>query len=87
MLPCPTKSFAGIDCPGCGMQRSLLHLFRGEWAEAFWMYPALYPMLALGVAVLLSRYVPGRWPEAVVRWSANASVILVVLNFLIKLIK
>lgn len=47
MLPCFTKQFLGMDCPGCGLQRSLLFLFRGEFVAAFKMYPAIYPMIAL----------------------------------------
>ncbi len=87
MLPCPTKTFLGIDCPGCGMQRSLVHLFQGEWIEAFWMYPGLFPMMLMGVAVVASRFYPVKALELAVRWSAIASVTLVLLNFFIKLLK
>ncbi|MDO1514187.1 DUF2752 domain-containing protein [Maribacter confluentis] len=47
MLPCFTKKLIGIDCPGCGMQRAILFLTKGEFIEAFKMYPAIYPMLLL----------------------------------------
>ncbi|WP_410477204.1 DUF2752 domain-containing protein [Maribacter sp. Hel_I_7] len=33
--------------PGCGLQRSLLFLIKGEFVSAFLMYPAIYPMLLL----------------------------------------
>ncbi|WP_348425824.1 DUF2752 domain-containing protein, partial [Maribacter dokdonensis] len=29
MLPCFTKQLLGVDCPGCGLQRSLLFLSKG----------------------------------------------------------
>ena len=47
MLPCLNKKLFGIDCPGCGMQRSVHLLFHGEFLAAFKMYPAIYPIMAL----------------------------------------
>lgn len=47
MLPCLNKKLFGVDCMGCGMQRSLLLLFKGEFVAAFQMYPAIYPLLLL----------------------------------------
>ena len=47
MLPCLNKKLFGIDCPGCGMQRSMHLFFHGEFVEAFKMYPAIYPILLL----------------------------------------
>ena len=45
MLPCMNKKLFGIDCMGCGIQRSVALLLRGEFAEAFYMYPAIYPLI------------------------------------------
>jgi len=45
MLPCFSKSLFGIDCPGCGAQRSLLLLLNGEYIHAFKMFPAIYTTL------------------------------------------
>lgn len=47
MLPCFTRKLFGFDCPGCGLQRSFVHLVKGEFSAAFEMYPAIYPMLLL----------------------------------------
>jgi hypothetical protein len=45
MLPCLSKKLFGIDCLGCGIQRAVVLLFKGEFAAAFYMYPAIYTML------------------------------------------
>ncbi|WP_313819661.1 DUF2752 domain-containing protein [Flagellimonas sp. S174] len=37
----------GVECPGCGLQRSLDLLLHGEFLAAFKMYPAIYPMIFL----------------------------------------
>ena len=47
MLPCLNKQFFGIDCLGCGAQRALVLVFRGEFIAAFRMFPAIYPILML----------------------------------------
>lgn len=53
MIPCLSKTLFGIECLGCGFQRALLLLLRGEWSAAFTMYPAVYSMLAMFVGILL----------------------------------
>ena len=45
MLPCSWKETFGIDCPGCGAQRSLAELFRGNFLESLYLFPALIPLL------------------------------------------
>jgi len=45
MMPCLSKTLFGIECLGCGFQRALLLLFKGEFSMAFQMYPAIYSSL------------------------------------------
>lgn len=47
LLPCPIKTIIGIDCPGCGFQRSLLALLQGHWHESYQVYPPTVPLLML----------------------------------------
>ncbi len=42
MLPCVSKSLFGVDCFGCGSQRALVLVCKGNFIEAFQMYPAIY---------------------------------------------
>ncbi|CAM2941253.1 Protein of unknown function [Flavobacterium succinicans] len=53
MIPCLSKTLFGIECLGCGFQRALLLLLKGEWSTAFVMYPAVYSMLTMLVGILL----------------------------------
>ena len=46
-LACPVKVQTGLDCPGCGLQRSFVALLRGELLESFVLFPALLPFLAM----------------------------------------
>ncbi|MBI3509914.1 MAG: DUF2752 domain-containing protein [Bacteroidetes bacterium] len=53
LIPCPIKSITGIDCPGCGFQRSLLFLLRGDLIESIKIYPALIPLLLTFIFLFL----------------------------------
>ena len=54
MFPCMTKTLFGFECFGCGLQRAVLLLFRGEFVDAFRMYPAIYSLILL-FALLFAR--------------------------------
>ena len=45
MIPCLSKTLFGIECLGCGFQRSLLLLLRGNFRGSFEMFPAIIPSL------------------------------------------
>lgn len=45
MFPCLSKTLFGWECLGCGFQRSLLLLLRGDFTGSFRMYPAIYTSL------------------------------------------
>jgi hypothetical protein len=53
MLRCPFKYITGVDCPGCGFQRSVLDLLQGDLHKSIQLYPPAIPLLvffAYGIA-------------------------------------
>ena len=53
LLACPFKYLTGIDCPGCGFQRSVIALMQGEVDKSFFFYPPAIPLIiffAYGIA-------------------------------------
>jgi Protein of unknown function (DUF2752) len=42
MFPCVSKKLFGVECLGCGSQRALVLVCKGNFIEAFEMYPAIY---------------------------------------------
>lgn len=54
MFPCITKKYIGMDCMGCGLQRATLLLTKGEFIDAFKMYPAIYPLVVFFVFLGIS---------------------------------
>lgn len=53
LLSCPIKHYFGIDCPGCGFQRSVLALFEGNLQSSFKLYPPTIPLIALFLFTLI----------------------------------
>lgn len=44
---CFYKKFLGVECPGCGMQRSFVELLKFNLVDSFILFPALIPTLVL----------------------------------------
>lgn len=51
MIPCLSKTLFGVECLGCGFQRGLLLLLKGDFTAAFQMYPAIYTTLLFLVII------------------------------------
>ena len=86
LLPCLNKQILGIECPGCGLQRSVLLLFDGEFAAAFFMYPAIYPMLLLMTFLLLDQFIKIKYANAISIVLMITTVVFILTNYLLKLI-
>lgn len=42
MIPCMNKKLFGVECLGCGTQRALMLILKGEFTAAFHMFPAIF---------------------------------------------
>lgn len=85
MLPCMTKKVFGIDCPGCGLQRSIVHLFKGEFLEAFHMYPAIYPLVSLLLLVVAAQYYKFKFETQIKIFLGVLTAIVIVVNYMLKM--
>lgn len=86
MLPCLNKELLGLDCPGCGLQRSVSLLLNGELWAAFKMYPALFTLLPLFVVLIGGEVFHMKYSNRLVIGLSIASVALILINYTIKLI-
>ena len=86
MGTCSFHEHTQLACPGCGLQRALIALLKGELVESILLFPALIPLLVmfsfLGVH-LVFKLRHGALALKIM-YIANVSIILV--NFIIKLI-
>jgi hypothetical protein len=51
---CPTATLFGIPCPGCGLTRATLALFRGDVATALHFHPLVFVLTPLVVGLTLN---------------------------------
>ncbi len=86
MLPCLSKQLLGMDCPGCGIQRSAWLLLQGEFLAAFKMYPAIYPILGLFAFLLLDRFFRIRYANSISIGLMITSVLMILANFVYKIL-
>ncbi|MGD1946573.1 MAG: DUF2752 domain-containing protein [Croceivirga sp.] len=86
MLPCATKQLWGFDCPGCGMQRSILLLLQGDFMAAFEMYPAIFALIPLAFVLILNRLLNFKYANQLIIFLSISSVAMIVINYIIKLL-
>lgn len=85
LLPCLNKKLFGIDCPGCGIQRSIVHLFHGEFTEAFFMYPAIYSLILLAFVFFLHKKFNFTTGKKIIHILAIINVAVIIISYMIKM--
>jgi len=86
MLPCFSKQLLGFDCPGCGLQRSVAFLLKGEFIEAFKIYPAIYPLMFLFGFLAANKFFAFKHANKTIVTLMILSVASILINYLLKFI-
>ncbi len=86
MLPCMSKQLTQMDCPGCGIQRSIAHLLHGEWGAAFMMYPGIFPLVFLFGFLAFDWFVPTKHGEKIKIWTTVLTIGTIVTSYVMKFI-
>ena len=84
MLPCLNKKLFGIDCMGCGMQRSISLILHGNLVEAFYMYPAIYTLILLFGVIAINTFKNFKYANKIIIILAILNVIIIIGNFIMK---
>lgn len=86
LLACPIKSATGIDCPGCGMQRAFIFLFKGELKQSFIAHPSVIPMLVMFSFLLIHLRFKFRKGAYVIVGLFSLSTVLMIINYIHKIL-
>jgi len=86
MIPCLNKKLFGFECLGCGLQRSFSLLLQGEFIEAFKMYPAIFTLIPLFVIIGINIFYKFKNANKIINVLAIASVSIIIVSYIIKLI-
>ncbi|TCK69052.1 uncharacterized protein DUF2752 [Winogradskyella wandonensis] len=84
MLPCVNKAVFGFDCMGCGMQRAISLMIRGEFLAAFYMYPAIYPLIGLFTIIGINIFKKIKYYNKIITILAIITTSTIVVSFTIK---
>ena len=85
LLPCLNKQMFGIDCLGCGIQRSLVLIGKGEFVEAFKMYPAIYTLILLALVILINFKLKFKNRKRIIITLAIINLLIIVISYFIKM--
>lgn len=85
MIPCFSKTLFGVECLGCGIQRSLLLLLKGDFVGAFKMYPAIYTLILFTFSIILNFTDKSRNYNKPIKWLALINGTIMIVSYLIKI--
>ena len=86
MSPCFIKSHFGFDCPGCGMQRAVIALLRGDVIQSVHYHPALIPLILSCLALLIHLKMKHPKGASIVKWMFAGTIGIMLINFGMKFI-
>lgn len=86
LLSCPFKSCTGMDCPGCGLQRSVIKLMEGDIPGSIEMHPGGIPYLAVLLITVLHIKFQFKNGSKVITWTFIFAVAVTITNYIIKLL-
>jgi len=86
MMECSYKKYLGVECPGCGMQRSFIELLKGNFYESFVLYPALSTTIFLMIFLILHLIFKFKNGANILKITFIINVIIMVLNYIYKLL-
>ena len=86
LLTCPFKKIFSIDCPGCGIQRSVLALLKGNFVESIKLYPATIPIISLLILVVVHLKLDFKYGALFIKILYIGIAIIIVINYIYKIL-
>ena len=85
MLPCMNKKLLGMECFGCGLQRSVALILQGEFVAAFEMYPAIYTLILMFAVIAINFFTKYNISTKVVAALGILNALIIVISYFIKI--
>ncbi len=85
MLTCPSKKLLYIDCPGCGLQRSVIALLNGDVHTSWNLYPPTLFVLPTLIFLALHLSFDFRHGAFVLKCLYIVTTIAVIANYIYKI--
>ncbi|TCD04623.1 DUF2752 domain-containing protein [Pedobacter frigidisoli] len=85
LFACPFKTHFGFDCPGCGFQRSVLSLLKGDLLESFKLYPATIPLLFIFIYTIVHLRMDLKIGAQVIKIAFAGVAVIILINYIYKI--
>jgi len=85
MHSCPYVHLFGVECPGCGMQRALIELLKGNFMESLELYPALLPMVLLFSTLIVHLVFKLKYGAEILKYLFLFTVLIIVVSYIVKI--
>ena len=86
MGTCRFHEQTNLACPGCGLQRAVVALLKGDLLESISLFPALLPMLIMFSFLGLHLVFKLRHGALALKVMYISNVSIILINYIIKLI-
>jgi hypothetical protein len=86
LLSCPSKTYLHIECPGCGLQRSVIALLKGDAVTSFRLYPATIPILLLFTFTLMHLRFKFTRGAAAIKYTQAGIAIVIAVFYIYKIV-
>lgn len=85
LFTCPFKANFGFDCPGCGFQRSIIALMKGDFLSSFRIYPAAIPFILILLFTLIHLKIDFKIGAKVIKIAYGGVAIIILINYIYKI--
>ncbi|WP_316824588.1 DUF2752 domain-containing protein [Pedobacter miscanthi] len=85
LFSCPFKANFGLDCPGCGLQRSILALCRGDLIASFKFYPATIPLIFVVLFTIIHLKVDFKFGAQLIKMVFTGVAVIILINYIYKI--
>lgn len=85
LLACQWKRM-GVECMGCGFQRSIIHLMKGQFSEAFATYPAIFTLILMMVFLVFHLKLNFSKGHKILLWLFVLNLAIILISYLVKFI-
>jgi len=85
LLACPMKQTFGLDCPGCGLQRSIIALMQGDLIGSFKLYPATIPFLFVITFLIVHLKADFKSGAQIIKIAVGFVAFIILINYIYKI--
>jgi hypothetical protein len=80
------KALLGLECPGCGMQRSFIEMLKGNFINSLTLYPALLPSMLLVVLLIFHLIFKLQRGAAMLKILFLMNALIIVLHYIYRIL-